>query len=106
VLLRDVARVEISGESFEIESFYNGKPTSGFGVRLAAGANALDTANAVRKRIDELSPTFPPGSAAAYPLDSTPFVRISIEEVVKTWPWRSGWSSWSCSCSCRTCARR
>jgi hydrophobe/amphiphile efflux-1 (HAE1) family protein len=84
VRLRDVARVELAGESFEIESFYNRKPTSGMGIRLAPGANALDTADAIRARIDELSQTFPPGLRPVYPVDSTPFVKISIQKVVKT----------------------
>ena len=84
VRLRDVARVELTGESFDTESFLNGKPSAGMGIRLAAGANALDTAEAVRKRLDELSPAFPEGLSVAYPIDSTPFVRISIQEVVKT----------------------
>ncbi len=84
VLVRDVARVELTGESFEVESFYNGKPSSGLGIRLAADANALATADAVRARIDELSTAFPQGLAVRYPVDSTPFVRISIEEVVVT----------------------
>ncbi|HWO20519.1 MAG TPA: efflux RND transporter permease subunit, partial [Kofleriaceae bacterium] len=84
VRLRDVARVELTGESFDVESFYNGKPTSGLGIRLAAGANALATAEAVRARITDLSLTFPPGLTVKYPVDSVPFVRISIEEVVKT----------------------
>ena len=84
VRLRDVARVELAGENFSVESFYNGNPASGLGIRLAAGANALSTAAAVKARLDELSPTFPPGLEVAYPVDTTPFVRISIEEVVKT----------------------
>jgi hydrophobe/amphiphile efflux-1 (HAE1) family protein len=84
VRLRNVARVELTGESFEIESWYNGKPTSGMGIRLAAGANALATADAVRQRLSELEVTFPPGLKPVYPIDSTPFVRISIEEVVIT----------------------
>jgi hydrophobe/amphiphile efflux-1 (HAE1) family protein len=84
VLLRDVARLELAGENSEIETYFNGNPSSGMGIRLAAGANALDTANAVRARIDELSGFFPPGLKAVYPLDTTPFVRLSIEEVVKT----------------------
>ena len=84
VRLKDVARVELSGESSEVESYYNGKPTSGMGIRLAAGANALDTAAAVRKRLAELSATFPPNLETVYPVDSTPFVKLSIEEVVKT----------------------
>jgi len=84
VRLRDVARIELSGENFSIESFYNGSPSSGLGIRLAAGANALSTSDAVKSRLVELSATFPPGLEVAYPVDSTPFVRISIEEVVKT----------------------
>jgi multidrug efflux pump len=84
VKLRDVARVELAGESSEIETFINGRPSSGIGVRLAAGANALDTAKAVRARVDELAKFFPPGLKVTYPIDTTPFVKISIEEVVKT----------------------
>ncbi|HLL24173.1 MAG TPA: efflux RND transporter permease subunit, partial [Kofleriaceae bacterium] len=84
VRLRDVARVELTGENFSVESFYNGSPSSGLGIRLAAGANALATSDAVKQRLVELSATFPPGLEVAYPVDSTPFVRISIEEVVKT----------------------
>jgi len=84
VRLGDVARVELTGESFEVESWYNGQPASGAGIRLAAGANALATAEAVRTRLAELQETFPPGLQVAYPIDTTPFVRISIEEVVKT----------------------
>jgi hydrophobe/amphiphile efflux-1 (HAE1) family protein len=84
VRLRDVARVELAGESSEIETYIDGRPSSGMGIRLAAGANALETANAIRARMDELSRYFPPGLKAVYPLDTTPFVRLSIEEVVKT----------------------
>ncbi len=84
VRLRDVARVELAGESSEIETFVNGKPASGIGIRLASGANALDTVDAVRARMGELARFFPPGLETVYPLDTTPFVRLSIEEVVKT----------------------
>ena len=84
VHLGDVARVEMAGESSEIETFINGRPSSGIGVRLAAGANALKTSAAVRARVDELARYFPPGLKAVYPIDSVPFVRLSIEEVVKT----------------------
>jgi hydrophobe/amphiphile efflux-1 (HAE1) family protein len=84
VRLRDVARVELTGESFDIDSFYNGKPTSGMGIRLAPGANAIATSDAIRARLDQLSVTFPPGLRTVYPVDSVPFVRVSIEEVVKT----------------------
>jgi hydrophobe/amphiphile efflux-1 (HAE1) family protein len=84
VRLKDVARIELAGESFEVESWYNGMPTAAMGIRLAAGANALETAAALRARIDELSLYFPEGLETVYPVDSTPFVRISIESVVKT----------------------
>jgi hydrophobe/amphiphile efflux-1 (HAE1) family protein len=84
VRLRDVARVELAGESSEIETYINGKPASGIGIRLASGANALDTVDAVRARMDDLARFFPPGLETVYPLDTTPFVRLSIEEVVKT----------------------
>ena len=84
VRLRDVSRIELAGENSEIETFVNGKPSSGMGIRLAAGANALQTASAVRARLDELARFFPPGLKVVYPLDTTPFVRLSIEEVVKT----------------------
>ena len=84
VHLGDVARVEMAGESSEIETFINGRPSSGIGVRLAAGANALRTSEAVRARLGELARYFPPGLKVTYPVDTVPFVRLSIEEVVKT----------------------
>jgi multidrug efflux pump len=84
VRLRDVARVELAGENVAIDAQYNGKPASGMAVKLATGANALDTADAVRATIDRLKPLFPPGLDVVYPLDTTPFVKLSIEDVVKT----------------------
>ncbi len=84
VRLGDVARVELGGENSDIETFINGSPSSGIGVQLAAGANALQTASAVRAQVDELARYFPPGLKVVYPVDTTPFVRLSIEEVVKT----------------------
>jgi hydrophobe/amphiphile efflux-1 (HAE1) family protein len=84
VRLEDVARVELAGESFEIESWFKGNPTGGMGIRLAIGANALETAAAVKARLAELESTFPPGLKVAYSVDTTPFVRISIKEVVIT----------------------
>jgi hydrophobe/amphiphile efflux-1 (HAE1) family protein len=84
VRLGDVARVELAGENSEIETFINGRPSSGIGVRLGAGANALRTASAVRARVDELARYFPQGLKVVYPVDTTPFVRLSIEEVLKT----------------------
>ncbi|MGH8444122.1 MAG: efflux RND transporter permease subunit, partial [Solimonas sp.] len=84
VRLRDVARVALGGESEAISSQYNGKPAAGIAINLASGANALNTATAVRATIDQLRPQFPQGLEAVYPYDTTPFVRLSIEEVVKT----------------------
>jgi HAE1 family hydrophobic/amphiphilic exporter-1/multidrug efflux pump len=84
VRLKDVARVELAGENFEVESWFNGDPTGGMGIRLAIGANALETAAAVKQRLAELEQTFPPGLRTAYVVDTTPFVRVSIEEVVIT----------------------
>jgi len=84
VLLRDVARVELGGESYERSARFSGLPASGMAIRPATGANALDTVAGIRARIDQLKPFFPPGLEVVYPLDTTPFVRLSIEEVVKT----------------------
>ena len=84
VRLRDVARVEIGSDNYAFTARYNGQPAAGIGIQLASGANALDTANAVRATIDQLRPNFPPGLQAVYPLDTTPFVRLSITSVVHT----------------------
>ncbi|HEX4376159.1 MAG TPA: efflux RND transporter permease subunit [Steroidobacteraceae bacterium] len=84
VLLGDVARIELGAETYAISSAFNGQAASGIAVKLAPGANALDTAKAVRQTLEQLKPFFPPGLEVAYPFDTTPFVRISIEEVVKT----------------------
>jgi multidrug efflux pump len=84
VRLRDVARVALGGENFAFNGEYNGKPASALGIKLSAGANALDTANAVRATLARLQPYFPHGLQVVYPYDTTPFVKISIEEVVKT----------------------
>jgi multidrug efflux pump len=84
VRLRDVARIALGAENFNIDNKYNGRPASGIGIQLAPGGNALDTANAIRARIKELQPYFPHGLQVVYPNDVTPFIQISIEEVVKT----------------------
>jgi multidrug efflux pump len=84
VRLRDVARVEIGSENYAFSTLYNGQPASGIGIRLASGANALDTAAAVRETIERLRPTFPAALEVVYPLDTTPFVRLSITSVVHT----------------------
>ncbi|MGK3125066.1 efflux RND transporter permease subunit [Candidatus Pantoea formicae] len=84
VRLRDVAKIELGGENYEIIARYNGKPASGIGIKLATGANALDTAQAVKDELAKLQPFFPAGMKTVYPYDTTPFVKISIFEVVKT----------------------
>jgi multidrug efflux pump len=84
VRLSDVARVEMGQDNYNYTSEYNGHPASGFMVKLAPGANALDTVDAVKARVAELSTSFPPDVKVAYPFDTTPFVRLSIEDVVKT----------------------
>ena len=84
VRLRDIARIELGGESYDVISRYNGKPATGLAIKLATGANALATAEAVNAKMKELSPFFPAGMKAVVAYDTTPFVKISIEEVVKT----------------------
>jgi len=84
VRLRDVARIEIGSESYDNISRYNGKPAVGLAVKATTGANALKAADSVRARFTELAPFLPDGVEVVYPYDTTPFVRISIEEVVKT----------------------
>ncbi|AOZ02757.1 multidrug efflux RND transporter permease [Cupriavidus sp. USMAHM13] len=84
VRLRDVARIELGGETYNFDTQYNGQPTAAFGIQLATGANALNTAKAVREKIAALSRYFPSGLVVEFPYDTTPFVKLSIEEVVKT----------------------
>ncbi|CAN5140458.1 efflux RND transporter permease AcrB [soil metagenome] len=84
VRLGDVARTEIGSENYQIETRFNRDAASGIAIQLATGANALNTANAIRARIEELKPYFPQGVEVVYPYDTTPFVKLSIEEVVKT----------------------
>ncbi|HEB5079735.1 TPA: efflux RND transporter permease subunit, partial [Aeromonas hydrophila subsp. hydrophila] len=84
VRLKDVARVELAGESYDAEALYNGQSTAAVAIKLATGANALDTAEKVRGKLNELSTYFPANMEIVYPYDTTPFVKISIEEVVQT----------------------
>ena len=84
VRLNDVATVELGAESYTTAARYNGQPAAGVAINLATGANAISTAEAVRTTINRLSPTFPQGVEVVYPYDTSPFVRLSIEEVVKT----------------------
>ncbi|MBO9543733.1 efflux RND transporter permease subunit [Caulobacter sp.] len=84
VHLRDVARVELGAESYGFGAKYNGKPAAGLAIRLAPGANALNTADAIKARMTQLEKNFPANFRYVIPYDSTPFVKLSIEEVVKT----------------------
>lgn len=84
VRLKDVAIVKLGAESYNIIARYNGKPAAGIGIKLATGANALNTSAAVKAELAKLQPFFPAGLKVVYPYDTTPFVKISINEVVKT----------------------
>jgi hydrophobe/amphiphile efflux-1 (HAE1) family protein len=84
VRIKDVGRTELGTQSYNAEVYYNGKPSAALAVRQAASANALDTAAAVKKKMEEMSRYFPPGMKVTYSNDTTPFIRVSIAEVVKT----------------------
>jgi multidrug efflux pump len=84
VHLRDVARMELGSENYNTVARFNGNAATGVAIKLATGANALDTAKAIRAKIDQLSKQFPAGMKAEVAFDTTPFVKLSIEEVVKT----------------------
>jgi len=84
VRVGDVGRTELGTEFYDVEAFYNGKPTAGLAIRQAAGANALQTADRIKKKMEEMSRYFPPGMKVVYPYDTTPFVRVAIAEVVQT----------------------
>ncbi|WP_243303878.1 efflux RND transporter permease subunit [Geothrix oryzisoli] len=84
VHLRDVARIELGTENYGSETSLNGKPVAGMIIRLASGANALDTSKLIKAKMDEMSKFFPAGVTVAYPYETTPFVSVAIEEVVKT----------------------
>jgi HAE1 family hydrophobic/amphiphilic exporter-1 len=84
VRIGDVGRTELGTESYDSHAYYNGKPATGLAIRQVAGANALDTADAVKAKMKEMSRYFPPGMKVVYPFDTTPFVKVAINEVVKT----------------------
>jgi multidrug efflux pump len=84
VQLKDVARIEIGAEDYGFLSRFNGKAATGLAVTLTNGANALQTSKAVAKRIGELKQYFPKNMSVVNPFDTTPVVRISIHEVIKT----------------------
>jgi multidrug efflux pump len=84
VRLRDVARVELGAEDYSEVSRMNGYPASGISIRLAPGANALATADAVKAKAEQLAKALPPGLKLAFPVDNTGFIRISIQQVIVT----------------------
>ncbi len=84
VRIKDIARVELGTDFYDIEAFYNGKPAAALAVRPLPGANALDVADKVKKKMEELSRHFPAGVKVVYPYDTTPFTKVAINEVVKT----------------------
>lgn len=84
VLLSDVARIELGAQNYSIDSYYNGAPAVGLGIRLATNANALETAQAVRTTLDELKSFFPPGMEVVDAYDTIPFVSLSISNVIHT----------------------
>ena len=84
VRLKDVARIEIGGQTYSTSARLNGKPSTGIGIQLAPSGNALETARMVRERVAELSKFFPPGMKATVPFDSSKFIEISIEQVLYT----------------------
>ena len=84
VRVKDVGRTELGTEAYDVEAYYNGKPSAALTIRQAAGANALDTADAVKAKLEELSQFFPSGMKIVYPYDTTPFIKVAIYEVVKT----------------------
>ena len=84
VRVRDIGRTELGTEAYDILRMYNGKPAAALAIRQEPGANALATADAVKKKMEEMSRYFPHGMKVIYPYDTTPFVRVAIHEVVKT----------------------
>ncbi|WP_296573058.1 efflux RND transporter permease subunit [Phreatobacter sp.] len=84
VRLRDIARIEVGAQAYATSARLNGKPAAALAVQLSPTGNAMATAEAVKKRLDELAPFFPPGVEHAVPYDTSPFVRVSIEKVLHT----------------------
>jgi hydrophobe/amphiphile efflux-1 (HAE1) family protein len=84
VYLRDVARIALGSENYTTAARFDGKPSAGMAIKASTGANALATVAVIKKKLAELEPLFPPGVRVVYPYDTTPFVRLSVREVVKT----------------------
>ncbi len=84
VFIHDVGRVEMGQDSYTLTARFNGHPAGGMGIKLAPGANALSTAKAVKAKVYQIAAGFPPDVKVAFPYDTTPFVQLSIEDVVRT----------------------
>jgi multidrug efflux pump len=84
VRLRDVAKVELGGQTYQPSGLFNGKPTAAIGINLAPGANQLAVASAIYQQMSRLEPYFPPGLKTVYPINTTPYVQLSLHEVVVT----------------------
>ena len=84
VMLQDVARVELGADSYGFRARFNGHPAAGFGIKLAPGANALDTVEGVKKRVEELSGSFPSWVKYDFPVDNSTYVKLSVEQVFHT----------------------
>lgn len=82
--LGDVARVELGSDNYTFQPSWNGKPSAGLGIRLASGANALDTVDTVNAEMKRLEPLLPPGMHYNVVYDTTPFVKLSIQGVIET----------------------
>ncbi|MCB8879539.1 efflux RND transporter permease subunit [Acidisoma cellulosilytica] len=84
VLLSDVASVELGAQSYSASALYNNEPASGIGLQLTPGANQLDVEKAVKAELATLQTRFPPGIQMTYPIDSKPYITLSLEDVVQT----------------------
>ena len=84
VRVRDIGRTELGTDFADTKALFNGRPAAVLAIRQEAGANALDTADRIKAKMADLSRYFPPGMKVIYPYDTTPFVRVAIDEVVKT----------------------
>ncbi|MBU6338896.1 MAG: efflux RND transporter permease subunit [Rickettsiales bacterium] len=82
--LKDVAKIELGSQSYGTIARYKRHPAAGMAVILASGANALDTAELVKNKVEELKQFLPKGVEVIYPIDSTPFIKLSIKGVVIT----------------------
>ncbi len=83
VRVRDVGRTELGTEFYDIDGHYNGKPSAVLAIRQTPGANALETANSIKSKLEEMGRYFPSGMKVVYPYDTTPFVKVAILEAVK-----------------------